>query len=86
MSEIYRYEVPVDDQWHRIELRGEVLHVATRSVNKVELWAVHHADRLALVWDFRVYGTGHPLPADVYHVGTALTGPYVRHLMRRAAS
>ncbi len=84
VRKIYRYEVPIDDDWHRIQLRGDVLHVDTRSTDQVEFWAMHDADTPPLAWHFRVYPTGFPLPADAVHVGTALSGPFVWHLMKQA--
>ena len=90
---IHRYEVPVDDQWHRLQLGGDPVHVATRRGDVVEVWAwsdPHVIDR----W-FRVYATGEPIPgpntpgepgqADqcVRHRGTAITpdGRLVWHLL-----
>lgn len=79
---IYRYEIPVDDQWHTLRLSGPIVHVDCRDVRTVELWAWAGAqpehDR-----ELRVYGTGHEIdiPEDedkwVHHLGTALspTGP-----------
>ena len=79
---IYRFEVPVDDQWHEHHFAGDVLHVASRTHGVVEFWAIHRpavnrAHRL------RAYGTGHSLPKapEVDYVGTALDGLLVWHLM-----
>lgn len=84
---VYRYEVPVDDSWHRLELSGEVLHVAARSVDVVEVWA-KHTGGTKLNRYFTVVGTGHPWPhrgdpRHVKHVGTALIpgGALVWHLL-----
>ena len=79
---IYRYEIPVDDQWHAIELTGDVVHVGCRSIYIVELWAIH-TDRPTKRRGFRAYGTGQPIPDDVTHVGTAIApGDHlVWHLM-----
>lgn len=81
---IFRYEVPVDDRWHEIELRGGYpLHVAARRRDVVEFWA-HYDESQPVVEKrrFIVVGTGHPLPAapTVYH-GTALAGALVWHLL-----
>lgn len=37
---VLRYEVPVDDQWHEIEVQGDVAHVGCRQADVVEFWAV----------------------------------------------
>ena len=79
---ILRYEVPVDGQWHVHLLSGAALHVAARRPDVVELWAMDTGVP-GLRRAFRVLGTGEPLPAteDVRHVGTALIGPLVWHLI-----
>lgn len=90
---IYRYEVPVDDRWHIITLTGDVLHVAARKPDLVELWAVANQDPPDK-HRYRVFGTGHPLPGKVettathgplVHVGTALAadGRLVWHLFEQ---
>ena len=35
---VLRYEVPVDDQWHRIEITGAVCHIGSRETGVVEFW------------------------------------------------
>lgn len=79
---IYRYEIPVDDQWHAIDLTGNIVHVDSRDIYIVELWAIH-TDGPATRRGFRVYGTGHAIPDDVTHVGTTIApgGHLVWHLM-----
>jgi hypothetical protein len=82
---IYRYEIPVDDQWHDLELSGAVLHVAARKSHAVELWALDTGGP-AITRTFRVFGTGQPLPdGRPRHIGTALAagGQLVWHLMER---
>ncbi|MEU3613498.1 hypothetical protein ABZ725_14440 [Streptomyces sp. NPDC006872] len=85
MAAIYRYEVPVDDRWHPLQLSGRIVHVGCRNMRAVEVWALH-ADGAQTVRSFRVYGSGHPLPPDVEHVGTAIApgGQLVWHLIETA--
>lgn len=81
MHRVLRWEVPVDDAWHKVGA-GAVVHVAAREYKRkpgdlVEVWTLEegpdagpwagHATRAVTV-----VGTGHPLPADVYHIGTAV--------------
>lgn len=83
---IYRYEVPVDDQWHPLSLAGIVRHVATRRPDVVEVWANHCGEEYERVdKEFRVYGTGQEWPENCRYVGTALApgGQLVWHLMER---
>jgi hypothetical protein len=76
MAAIYRYQVPVDGQVYRIELTGEIVHVGTRVINEVEIWAIHDADGPKRERCFVVVGTGHPLPdAFLQVVGTAIVPP-----------
>jgi len=79
---IFRYEVPVDDRWHVINLSGPVYDVGCRSAGVVEFWALSQAGP-ATGRHFRVYGTGHPLPDRFDYLGTAVApgGALVWHLV-----
>lgn len=73
MRAVYRYEVPVDDEAHEIELSGLIVHVASRVITVVDVWA--ESDREApIVRTFRVFATGQPLPHQAVHIGTVLAG------------
>jgi hypothetical protein len=70
---IYRYEVPIDGDWHTLPLSGAVLHVDCRAPGTVELWALRSGGP-ELSRAFQVVGTGQPLPAGwKRHVGTCLS-------------
>lgn len=73
---ILRYEIPVDDQWHRPEgMTHTPLFVAARRLDVVELWAVHSDEVAEHGCYYRVFGTGQPIPArPARHVGTVLAG------------
>lgn len=79
---IFRYEVPVDGQWHALKVDGAPLHVGCRKRGVVEFWAPSGGLNRPGVRRFIVVGTGHPLPAGSlrYH-GTAMDGPLVWHLI-----
>jgi len=87
---IFRYEVPVDDQWHEHELLGDPIAVACRDATRVEFWAIHD-DETPLPprrRSFMVVGTGHPLPQEwLHHHGTAVVpgGLLVWHLLERTS-
>jgi hypothetical protein len=84
VNAIYRYEVPVDDEWHEFDLTGDVLHVAARQVDTVEFWSLNEPDQLAETCRFRVVGTGHLVDPNWVHRGTAIApgGMLVWHLMQ----
>jgi hypothetical protein len=81
-----RYEVPVDDQWHRIDHLQDVVHVDCRDADVVEFWATDPVAVSAIKrhWEYRVFGTGQP-DVEGSYVGTALSpsGLLVWHLFRR---
>jgi hypothetical protein len=83
-----RYEVPVDDRWHTIELGGDPLHIAARNPSIVEFWTLADTGAEVRPRSFRVFGTGQPLDrsARVYR-GTVLTfgGQLVWHLFEAAS-
>lgn len=83
---IFRYEVPVDDQWHTIPLSGAVVQVDAQRPDVVEFWAFHCPGAPQLARKFRVFGTGHPMPDEARtHVGAVVVaapfGRLVWHLM-----
>jgi hypothetical protein len=88
-ARIRPYEVPVDGNWHPIDMYGEIVHVAARTPHAVEFWAWDRRRVNAETHVFRVFATGEEMPmvdgADVVHVGTAITedGRFVRHLIER---
>lgn len=69
MRRVFRYEVPVDDKWHKISLTSAPVHVAG-DVNMVEFWAESLDNILATDKYFIVVGTGHPVPQGGRYVGT----------------
>jgi hypothetical protein len=81
---VFRQLIPVDDQWHTLELSGPIIHVAARREDAVEFWFIDDPAADPEMRAFRVVGTGQPLaPALAHHVGTAITpsGQLVWHLM-----
>lgn len=79
---VYR-EVVYPGRWHEVELRGPILHVATRQEDAVEFWHLHDDEQPATLHAFIIQGTGSTLaPALARHVGTAITpsGRFVWHL------
>lgn len=83
VRKIFREVIPVDDQWHALTLRGEVLHVATRVEGAVEFWHLCDYDAPAVTRTFIVVPTGRVLMPAARWVGSAITpsGRLVWHLM-----
>ncbi|HCU50402.1 MAG TPA: hypothetical protein DGG94_11490 [Micromonosporaceae bacterium] len=79
MTQIYRYEVPVDDRWHAHDLSGRVLHVDCRKLDVVEFWALASSGPPGIRY-FRVFGTGQTIPGHAVYHGTADYGLFVWHL------
>jgi hypothetical protein len=86
---MHRYVVPVDDQAHEFTLTGDPVAVAIGEHGSegwavgwsVEFWAEHDDRAGRCDRAFRVFGTGHPLPADAVWVGTCpRTAGLVWHL------
>jgi hypothetical protein len=89
-ARVLRFEVPVDDRWHTLSSPGRVLHVAARQPDMVELWTVVNGDNNGVIErQFRVFGTGHPLPDEpMRHVGTTVAagGALVWHCFERVGT
>jgi hypothetical protein len=77
---VLRYEVPVDDVWHPLDLPGPIMHVAARREGVIDVWASDIGPGARRV--FCVFGTGHDIPDHAAYVGTAVTpsGQFVWHL------
>lgn len=92
MRSVFRYEVVVNDEPQRHVVQGEVRKVAAacrlvdgKSLRIIEFWAeteTEPADGTLLQRTFRVFGTGHPLPAGAVWRGTCdrTTEGFVWHL------
>ncbi len=86
---IHRYEVPIDDEWHEIELSGGILPtLGARHPFMVEFWALADTEEAGVKRSFRIFGTGHPLPLetrfqDIHGSVIGGGGMYVWHLVER---
>jgi hypothetical protein len=80
---VFRFEVPVDDQWHEVRVNTDPVHVAARKADVVEFWALVTENAPQIARRFRVFGTGHPIPRGCWHRGTAIAagGALVWHLL-----
>jgi hypothetical protein len=86
VARILKYTVPVDAVGEIVSLRGAVLYVDSQESGQVQFWAYDDPDAEPVDYYFRVFGTGHPFPLGMTYVGTAIDGPYVRHLLKKEAS
>lgn len=86
MQRVLRWEIPVDDQWHQIGA-GYVVEVSARSHRDrpgdlVEVWTLEDTgdttDTVKLpMREVTIVGTGHPVPDNTEHVGTAIVPAFV---------
>lgn len=58
---ILKSEVPVDDQWHAIEIGDGVVHVGHQKEGFVTVWFICHEQLRTRFGNYRVYGTGHDI-------------------------
>jgi hypothetical protein len=81
---ILRFEVPVDDQPHTIELTkwARPLQVGAVRDDLAEFWALHREGEPTIPRMFLVCGTGQPLPEGTMWQGTSprTAGGFVWHL------
>ena len=81
---IYKYPFKVNDHVELTMPRGAtILHVACQA-GVPYVWALVDIDEPMEVQEFRVFGTGHPLPDEPWiqglHVATFMQGALVWHL------
>jgi hypothetical protein len=85
---IHRFELPIDDRPHGIDLTGEILHTAVRRPGAVDVWYQARPDGMEpMRRSFQIVGTGQPIPGHLgyyfTHKGTALSpdGQLVWHVL-----
>ena len=86
---IHRFELPIDDRPHGIDLTGEILHAAVRRPGAVDVWYQARPDSIQpMRRSFQIVGTGQPIPTHlgddcISHKGTAITpdGMLVWHVL-----
>lgn len=71
---VLRKVIPVDDQWHIIEITGDVLHIAARTPGEVDVWFIYDTTGATQPRCLRVFGTGQRLEDEATYVGTAVAG------------
>lgn len=85
---VFKYTVPVDDQWHEIPDQA-VLHVECQyRAEEVQVWMLDDGYPQPPGVLVRVFGTGQPLPSHARHIGStvAANGALVWHLFREATA
>lgn len=82
-----RHELPVDSRRHVLGVRGEIVCVTARGLDRVDVWVMHDTGLPAVDRVLRVVGSGDPLDDDLVYVGTAPTrdGAVVWHVMEVVA-
>lgn len=71
---IHRFELPIDDRPHGIDLTGEILHTAARRPGHVDVWYQARPEGMEpMRRTFQIVGTGQPIPT---HLGLYLSGSH----------
>lgn len=90
MKAVWKYSVPVNDEWNKIEmpLDASIVHVdRAEQVDEVWVWVEIDLDeKETATVEFRVFGTGHQVPDDAGYWGTVSwypNIPLVWHLYER---
>lgn len=78
MRRVLRYEVPIDNEWHFVEMNGGVLQHADQRELKgpIELWAMPPYAEGAYVaenLEWRIYGTGEEVPDEAIFMQSVLS-------------
>ena len=88
MKTVWKFAVPIDDEWHDWPFPADqIVHVDVQSPAPdaaVMVWVEMSVDEPEVVptTTLRVFGTGHPVPDWALHVGSVVTagGGLVWHL------
>ena len=87
---IYKYSVPVDDQWHEVStsIPARIVHVDCQGgFGTVNVWAEFDLEaQETSSRKMRAFATGQPIPDGASYVGTALAGPFVWHVYAEATA
>lgn len=73
MTAIWKYEIPIDNEWHSLEISAHIYHIACQNAGTLELWALNEGPLVTRT--FKAFGTGHEFDLDVVemqYIGTAL--------------
>lgn len=78
MKRIWKYEVPVTDRPSlQLSLGAKLLHFGVDQYGDVTLWILIDDEQAVEERNFRIYGTGRPIPEEdlqsLGYIGTAMT-------------
>ena len=84
MNVIYKYPLSLP-QVNALEL-PESFFVALVAIQEgqIRIWIEHDPEAEKIPYQFISYGTGHPIPKHMTHVGSVISGPYVWHVYYQA--
>lgn len=83
MKRVLKWTVPVDGQEHSIG-DGKVVHVGIQdhAPESIQVWTEQERDSYLAGVFATAYGTGHPIPDHLEHVGSVVAEPFVWHVYR----
>ncbi len=72
MRAVWKFTIAIDRDY-KLELPGDhrLLRVRQHGEDEIDVWAEVDTASPPVFREFRVYGTGHELPADWSYVGTS---------------
>ena len=78
---IYKYELPIDDEWHKLPM-GKVVHIGRALGDMVHVWIQQYP--LEQDWfKYRVVRTGQAVSKWHFYIGTTINEPYVWHVYQQ---
>jgi hypothetical protein len=79
---VHKFTVIEDGNAIAMDPAAQIVHFAVQN-GMCRLWALLNPTAPAIHRQFRVFGTGHPIPEEYQHRGTCLDGMFVWHLFER---
>lgn len=88
MRTVWKFPLALNDEWQELEvpestLAGAQLVAKDPATAWPAVWLEVDTEAPLTNRAFRVFGTGHPIPGDAFHVGSLVDGPYVWHIYER---
>lgn len=84
MRTIFKYTIPVNDDWHEVPA-GRVVEVGPSFTSDAVFVWVEHYTQVTQKARLRVFSTGQEIPDEAVHVGVSHSDPFVWHVYSESA-